>query len=377
MNRPIIRDSTLREGIELPGVKLDLKTKVGIAEFLEKMNVPEIEIGMPYGLKSCIPLAKAIRSQGLKIKTSALILAHHDGWKEELQIASASTISRIEILFAASDILLRLKDYYKTSKKQLPESVEEKVSYAKKILPEVGVGFIDATRTDLVFLKKLLFAAKSGGADRAIIYDTVGMGTPEKITEIVQGIKKSFQLPLIIHCHNDFGLASANSIAGILAGASGADVVVNGLGDRGGNASFEQVVLALELLYRKKTGIRLNSIYKLAKYIEKTVGIRQSPVRPIAGEYTYLHSPVQHIYNAISKNASGFEPFKPGLVGAERKYSFSLPVDYSVALEAFYKKAGLKTCQKKTRRILSALRKKSLKRGLTEDEILQIIKNTP
>ncbi len=372
--RPVIRDSTLREGLELPGVRVSLKEKLAIARLLEKMKVPEIEIGMPYGMKECIPLAALIKKEKLKIKTSALILSYRAQWRQELEMAADSEIDRFEILFPSSDILLRLKNYYRIEKQDLPRFVQERIAYAKKRLPRAGVGFVDATRTDPGFLKRLAQRAQKAGADRLIVYDTVGIATPEGMAKIVLEMKRSVTIPIIVHCHNDFGLASANSIAGIMAGAQGADVVVNGLGDRGGNASFEQVVLALELLYGVKTGIGLEGIYGLAKYVEKVTGIVQSPVRPIAGEFTFLHSPVQHIYNAASKNYSAFEPFEPERVGAERKYAFTLPVDYSVALEPFYKKLKTVPGRKQRASILASLRKMSKKAGLTEKEVLEVIR---
>ncbi len=372
--QPVIRDSTLREGVELPGICLSLKEKLGIARLLEEANVREMEIGMPYGMKDCIPLAAAIKKEKLKVKTSALILSYRLNWKEEISLASRSKIDRFEVLFPSSDILLKMKSHYKVTKQGLERFIEEKIRFAKRHLAFVGVGFVDSTRTDISFLKKLVATAKLAGADRAIIYDTVGIGTPEKISELIGALKKYSHIPLVIHCHNDFGLASANSIAGIIAGAAGCDVVVNGLGDRGGNASFEQVVVALEELYGVNTGIKLQNIYALAKHVEKITAITQSPVRPIAGDFTFLHSPVQHIYNAASKNTSGFEPFKPELVGAQRKYGFTLPVDYSIALEPFYKRLKIKPDEKHRGIILARLRQKSKRSGLTEQEVLRIIK---
>lgn len=374
MKSVVIRDSTLREGMELPGVALTLKEKMEIVRLLENMNVPEIEIGMPYGIKDCLPLAKEIKSKRLKIKTSALILSYRSTWKEEIKIAAKSDLDRVEVLFPASDILLRLKGYYKIQKKDMFKLLREVVFYAKEYLSEVGVGFVDATRTDPNFLIQLARQAQKAGADRVIIYDSIGVGTPFMIKKIVSGIRRNSSLQIIIHCHDDFGLATANSLTGIRAGANGADVVVNGLGDRGGNAAFEEVVLALEVLYGVKTGIKLEKITALSELVEKKTGINKSKVKPIVGEFTFLHSPVMHIRNAASGNYSGFEPFKPELIGSERKYAFTLPVDYQEALEPFYGKAGVNPKNDEKISIINALRKKSKNRGLTEKQIVTIIK---
>lgn len=370
----VIRDSTLREGMELPNMDIPLGDKVKIVQLLEAMNVPEIEIGMPYGLKSCLPLARAIKSKKFKIRTSALILSYSSAWRQEVRIAAKSNIDRIEILFPTSDILLGLKNYYRMRKEDLPALLREAITYAKRYFPEVGVGFVDAIRTELDFLVFLAQEAQDKGADRVIIYDTIGIATPPKMGEIVAGVKQNNTIQIIVHCHNDFGLATANTLAGIEAGANGADVVVNGLGDRGGNAPFEEVVLALEVLYGIKTGIKLEKITRLSRLVEERTGMRKALVKPIVGEFTFLHSPVMHIRNAASGNYGAFEPFKPELIGFERKYAFTLPVDYAEALKPFYKKLGLNPRNGQEVSIINALRRESKNGGLSEKQTLAIIK---
>ena len=370
----VIRDSTLREGMELPNVDISLGEKLKIAQVLESMNVPEIEIGMPYGIKDCLHLSKSIKRRRLKIKTSALILSYRSTWKEEVKIAAESKIDRIEILIPTSDILLSLKDYYKIQKEDIFELLQNGIIYAKNYFAEVGLGFVDATRTDLDFLIQLTEKTQEAGADRVIIYDTVGIATPPMMQKMVFEIRQNSSIQIIVHCHNDFGLATANTLAGIEAGASGADVVVNGLGDRAGNAAFEEVVLALRVLYGVQTGIKLDKITEISRLVEKMTGIRKSKVKPIVGDFTFLHSPVMHIRNAASGNYKGFEPFKPELMGSERKYAFTLPVDYSEALTPFYKKLGLNPRNDQEISIINVLRRKSKKGGLSEKQVLEIIK---
>ncbi len=374
MKSVLIRDSTLREGMELPGVELTLRDKLKIAGVLDDMNVPEIEIGMPYGIKSCLPLAKAVKTNGMKIKTSALIVSYRSNWKREIDLAAESDIDRVDILVPASDILLNLREYYKIKKDALPELIEETVGYAKKRLKRVGLGFVDATRTNPNFLVRLMKAAEGAGGERAIVYDTVGIATPHLMKKIVSGIRQKCSIRILVHCHNDFGLATANSLAGIEAGADAVDVVANGLGDRGGNAPLEEVVLALEMLYGVKTGIRLGKITELSHLVEEKSGIRKCRVKPAVGEFTFLHSPVQHIRNAASGNRKAFEPFEPDLIGAERKYAFTLPVDYSDALEPFLKKAGFAPDRNQKKSILKALQRESKEGGLSEKQIMNLIR---
>lgn len=371
-----IRDSTLREGLELPGVELSLAQKLKIALMLEQMLVPEIEIGMPYGIRDCLPLAAAVKSRRLRIRTSALVLAYRASCREEIDIAASSSLDRIELLIPTSDTLLTLKDYYGVEKAGLPGLLRDVLAYAKQRRVEVGLGFVDATRTDLGFLVRLMKVGQEAGADRVILYDTTGVATPETMTAMVAGAARKCTLPIIVHCHDDFGLATANTLAGLGAGAAGADVVTNGLGDRGGNAALEEVVLALETLRGVRTGLRLEGITALSQLVESLTGIDKCRVKAVVGEFTFLHSPVMHIRNAASGNRRGFEPFAPEAIGAVRKFAFTLPVDYTDALEPFCKKAGLAPEKRERAAILAALRAASRERGLSEKEILALIRKT-
>ncbi len=376
MKSVLVRDSTLREGLELPGVELTLRDKVRIAAMLEDMNVPEIEIGMPYGIKTCLPLAKAIKDRGMRIKTSALVVSYRSNWKEEIDLAAESDIDRIDILYPASDILLTVRDYYGIGRKDLPGFIKETVAYARKRMKRVGLGFVDATRTKPDDLIRMIKAGEDARAERVIVYDTVGIATPPFMTNLITRIKKHCSIPLLVHCHNDFGLATANSLAGIAAGAVAVDVVANGLGDRGGNAPFEEVVLALELLYGVRTGIDVSMLTDFSRLVEEKTGIRKCKVKPVVGDFMFLHSPVQHIRNAASGNRKGFEPFEPAIVGAERKYAFTLPVDYSDAIEPFLTKARLAPTFDQKAAILHTLRKNSSERGISEKQVLTIIRKT-
>ena len=369
-----IRDSTLREGVELPGIAMGVSDRLEIARFLDGMGVPEMEIGMPYGLRECLPLAEAVKTEGLRIQTSALILSYSSRLADEISVAAESQLDRVEMLFPSSDILLSIRNYHGIDKSKLATFVGESVSRARRTLPRLGVGFVDSTRTDGRLLGALVRAAQDAGADRAIIYDTTGVATPGSMTRLIASVRAMADLPLIAHCHNDFGLATANSLAGIEAGACGVDVVSNGLGDRGGNACLEEVVVALEVLHQRTTGLRLEKICALSRLVEQKTGYKKPPVKPIVGDFVFLHSPVMHIRNAASGNQAAFEPFAPELVGAERRYAFNLPVDYTPALVPFFEELGLAMpAEELTTRILKELAQASDARGLTGADVLKII----
>ena len=374
MHRVYIRDSTLREGVELPGISMDLGDRLEIARFLDEMGVPELEIGMPYGLRDCLPLAAAIRTERLRIKTSALLLSYSPSLEDEIALVAESQLDRVEMLFPSSDVLLSNRGYHGIDRGNLARFVGESLSRAKSTLPCLGVGFVDSTRTDGRFLGTLVRAAQEAGTNRAIIYDTTGVATPGSMANLIAAVRAMTDLPLIAHCHNDFGLATANSLAGIEAGAWGVDVVSNGLGDRGGNASLEEVVLALEVLHQRKTGLRLEMICALSRLVERKTGYGRPPVKPIVGDFVFLHSPVMHIRSAASGNHAGFEPFPPELVGGERRYSFTLPVDYTPALLPFFETLGLPApagdlATEVSRRLATA----GGSLGLTEADVLRVI----
>jgi 2-isopropylmalate synthase len=155
------------------------------------------------------------------------------------------------------------------------------------------------------------------GADRIDIPDTVGYSTPEYITSLVQEIRSKMDNPISVHCHNDFGLAVANSIAAINAGAACAHVTINGLGERAGNASLEEFVMALQCLYSKKHNIKVNLLYEISKFVSNTMGVIVQPNKAIIGENAFGHESGIHTHGIIN-NPLTYEPISPELVGRRR-----------------------------------------------------------
>ena len=159
------------------------------------------------------------------------------------------------------------------SRQQVLEKALWAVEYAKTHGLKVEFSAEDATRSDRKFLIDVFKAVTKAGADRIDIPDTVGYSTPEYIRALVQEIKSKMDNPISVHCHNDFGLAVANSIAAINAGAACAHVTINGLGERAGNASLEEFVMALQCLYSKKHNIKVNLLYEISKFVSNTMGV--------------------------------------------------------------------------------------------------------
>ncbi|RLI93966.1 MAG: 2-isopropylmalate synthase, partial [Candidatus Altiarchaeales archaeon] len=174
-------------------------------------------------------------------------------------------------------------------------------------------------RTSVDFLIRLLKSATEYGIDRYTIADTVGVMTPEKIKDMFAKLKKEAKIPLGVHCHDDFGLATANTIAAVKGGAQVVDVVVNGLGERAGNASLEEVVMALKLLEDYETNINTKKISNLSELVEKLFGVPVPPNKAIVGENAFTHEAGIHV-DGILKKPETYEAIKPELVGAKRRF---------------------------------------------------------
>jgi len=224
----------------------------------------------------------------------------------------------VHTFIATSDIHLQHKLHL--SQDQALEKAVESVEYAKSRGLQVEFSAEDATRTDRDFLKKIFTAVTKAGADRIDIPDTVGYSTPQYIAEITRDAIEATKLPISMHCHNDFGLAVANAISGIQAGAQCAHVTINGIGERAGNASLEELVMALQCLrfdQSWETNIKTKLLYETSKYVSKLAGMTVQPNKAIIGENAFGHESGIHTHGVLS-NPLTYEPISPEIVGRNR-----------------------------------------------------------
>jgi len=301
----VLKDSTLREGLDVPGVNFSLEQKLKIAKMLDQAGVPEMEVVAPGNVCKDLEFVKSVREERLKIKTSGLIYAHHPQSHEEIEEASKS-LNRFDLLMPVST---KRKPHDKSLK---VTHLLEILSFSLGQLPETGVGFPNSTQTEIDFLMEISEKSVERGAKRVTIYDTNGKSDPFEIYQLVKQLKDNLDIPLFFHGHNDLGMATANSLAAIDAGAEGLDVTVNGLGDRAGNTSLEQIVLNL-YLRGFDTGIPLQNLRPLSKAVERESGIEVSKLAPIVGEYIFHHQSVGHL-----ECPELFEAFDPNLVDSYR-----------------------------------------------------------
>lgn len=306
-----IFDTTLRDGEQTPGVSITPEQKVQIAIKLDELGIDVIEAGFPVVSHGESIAIKKITKQGLKAEICGLARAV----KSDIDAAINCDLAYIHTFIATSDIHMQFK--LRMNREQVLEKAAWAVEYAKKHGIQVEFSAEDATRSDRTFLNQVFKAVANVGVDRLDIPDTVGYATPQYIEQIVKDVQTNIELPISMHCHNDFGLAVANSISGINAGAACAHVTINGLGERAGNASLEEFVMALQCLYGRKHNVKTELLYETSRFISNTMGIIVQPNKAIIGENAFGHESGIHTHGIIN-NPLTYEPISPDLVGRKR-----------------------------------------------------------
>jgi len=277
------------------------------------------------------------------------------GVKKDIDAVIKSGADSVFLVIPSSDMHIRYK--LKKSKKEILELTEETVQYAKDHGLTVELGPEDSTRADLKFLKQMIAVSISSGADRVTPCDTVGVLTPEKTYMFYRDLKKEFpDVPLGVHSHDDFGMAVANSVAALRAGAEEVHVTVNGLGERAGNASLEEVVVSLKLLYNVDTNIKTEKLYDTSLLVSRVTGITVQPNKAIVGENAFVHESGIHTHAILSEPLT-YEPIPPEIVGRTRRLAVGKHAG-SKGIEAALREMGLTPTDKQLNEIF--MRVKSL-----------------
>lgn len=352
--RLILRDTTLREGVQIPGSDVSVQDRRRFIERIAAAGVPEIEIGLPDGVTACADLATFIRDEHVDIIPTGLVPCYGGRWRGQIDLAAECGL-RIDVLVPTSDPLLREKEHYGMSEGVILPRLAQVIEYAEGRGLTTGAALMDACRAPR---DRLLNITRQLDVDRIVLYDSVGTMLPWKMMKMVRQVRETTDTPILVHCHNDHGMAVANTLAAFEAGAVAADVSVNGLGGRAGNAALAEVVMGLEQLCGLRTGVDSTRLHGLSAFVAKMTGIATHPLKPIVGRYCFAHVPVMHIRCIAGGNTNAFEPFEPSLVGAERTYGFCLPVDYSGALEPFLAEHGRSLTSTSMEKLLTKLRQR-------------------
>ena len=363
-----IFDTTLRDGEQTPGVSLSPEKKLNIAKKLDELGIDAIETGFPVISDGEREAVKMITSANLKAELCGLARTN----KKDIDAAIDCGLNYIHTFIATSDIHLEYK--LKMTRDEALSKAIEAVEYGKSRGLQVEFSAEDATRTDREFLKKVFGEVAKAGADRIDIPDTVGYSTPQYIAEITKDAIDATKLPVSVHCHNDFGLAVANAISGIQAGAQCAHVTINGIGERAGNASLEEFVMALNSLqFEQKWGTNINTklLYETSRYVSKLVGITVQPNKAIVGENAFGHESGIHTHGVLS-NPLTYEPISPEVVGRTRWLQVGKHAGIH-GMNAMLKEYGVEPNDEQTKQILDQVKNIGDQgKQVTEVELLSI-----
>lgn len=306
-----IFDTTLRDGEQTPGVSLTPQEKLDIARALDKLGVDVIEGGFPITSNGEQEAVRMIAKAGLSAEVCGLARAQ----KVDIDTAMDCGISGIHVFLSSSDI--HLEHQFHITREQMLKQSAEAVRYAKSLGLRVEFSAMDATRTNLDFFKQVVKAVSDAGADRFDIPDTVGIATPQLVAEYVKAARSVSDMMISMHCHNDYGLAVANSLAGVLAGADQVHVTMNGIGERSGNTSLEEFALACFNLYGWRTNVDYSRLYETSRLVASMTGVVIQPNKAIVGDNAFGHESGIHTHGILS-NPSTYEPFDPSMVGRTR-----------------------------------------------------------
>ena len=282
----IIFDTTLRDGEQTPGASLNVDEKLQIARNLELLNVDVIEAGFPFSSRGDFEAVKAVAREIRGCQVAGLARAFEKDIDACWEAVKEATQPRIHTFISTSDI--HLKYQMKKSREEVLEMAVAAVKHAARYTSNVEFSAMDASRSDLDYVAKVFTAAIDAGAKTCNFPDTVGYGIPEefgaKIKYLMEHIPNIHKAVISIHCHNDLGLAVANTLAAIAHGARQAECTINGIGERAGNASMEEVVMALATrkdLFAYYTDIVTQYIYPTSRLVSKLTGVEVQPNKAI------------------------------------------------------------------------------------------------
>jgi 2-isopropylmalate synthase len=314
-----IFDTTLRDGEQSPGASMNTAEKLRLAVQLEKLGVDVIEAGFPAASQGDFEAVSQIAAKLQSTEVAALARANRADIERAWAAVKVAAKPRIHTFIATSDIHMEYK--LKMSRDQVVAAAVEAVRYAKSFTENVEFSAEDGSRSDRDFLCRVFEAAIEAGATTVNLPDTVGYAIPSEFAEMVKYVKQNTsnidQAVLSVHCHNDLGLATANTLAAIKKGARQVEVTINGIGERAGNTSLEEVVMSLKTrpnFFSHTTGIDTTRIYPTSRLVSMITGILVQPNRAIVGANAFAHEAGIH-QDGMLKNPMTYEIMRPETVG--------------------------------------------------------------
>ncbi len=361
-----IVDTTLRDGEQTAGVVFANREKLRIARFLDEMGVHQIEAGVPVMGGDEKEAISSICRAGLK----ASIMGWNRPVISDIEASLECGVDAVAISISTSDIHIKYK--LQASREWVLEKMVSAVEFAKKHGMYISVNAEDASRTDMDFLIQYAKTAKEAGADRLRYCDTVGILDPFTTYERVSTIIEKAQIEVEMHTHDDFGMATANTIAGVKAGANYVGVTVNGLGERAGNAALEEVVMALKHIMKMDLCFKTEMLHEVSDYVSRASGRELPPWKAIVGANMFAHESGIHA-DGMMKNPKTYEAFHPEEVGLQRQIVIGKHSG-TAALKAKFSEYGIHLSEFKAQELLAKVRSYcvSLKRPLFDKELMYI-----
>ncbi len=365
-NLPILVDTTLRDGEQTAGVVFSNQEKLRIGKMLNNLGIHQIEAGVPVMGGDEKEYIKELVSYNLP----ASIMAWNRVNIEDIKHSLDCGVDAVAISVSTSDIHINHK--LQTSREWVLEKMARAVEFAKNHDLYISVNAEDASRSDMDFLIKFAQQARSAGADRLRFCDTIGILEPFKTYDIISELIDKTGMDIEMHTHNDFGMATANALAGLKAGARFVGVTVNGLGERAGNAALEEVAMALKYLFGVDLKVNTRDFRNLCEYVAHASGRQLYPSKPIVGTNTFAHESGIHA-DGVLKHPPTYEVYSPDEVGLERQIVIG-KYSGSKAIKMKFVEYGIDLSDEEAADLRDAVRNMTvdLKRSLFDKEIMYI-----
>lgn len=384
MKRVIIFDTTLRDGEQSPGASLTIQEKLEIARQLEKLGVDIIEAGFPISSDGDFESVKLISKEIKNSTICALARVNKKDIDRAYEALKEANKFRIHIFMPTSDIAR--EDRVRKSKEEIISQVKDAVLYAKNFFKDIEFSTEDASRTNLEYMTEVIKAAIEAGATTINIPDTVGYSQPKEygkrfkhITRELKELIKEKNIILSAHCHNDLGLAVANSLEAIKNGARQVECTINGIGERAGNCSLEEFVMNLntrkDFFKNLSTNINTKELFQSSKLVSKLTGLIIQRNKAIVGENAFSHEAGIHQHGIIN-NSQTYEIMNPediGWIGEKivlGKHSGKHAVDFVL------KKRGFNLSPEEIEKTIENIKTLAdTKKNISEEDVLEIVKN--
>ncbi|MBS1263792.1 MAG: (R)-citramalate synthase CimA [Methanonatronarchaeales archaeon] len=363
-----VLDTTLRDGEQTPGISLTSEEKLWIARQLDSMGVDTIEAGSVATSEGERRGIGRVADEGLEAEVASYCRA----LDTDIEQAAGCGVDAVHLVLPSSRTHIEEK-LGRTGEEVLDLATEmTELSRDHGLVVELSAE--DASRADTDFLEQLYGRGVEAGTDRLVFCDTVGVLTPRRTSSLFERLSGSFEVPLAVHCHNDFGNATSNTVEALLSGASEVHVTVNGIGERAGNASLEEVVSNASALNELACGVDMGQLYEASRLVSRLTGMPIALNKPIVGENAFTHESGVHVHGML-RDESTYEPITPEAVGRKRRFVLGKHIGRS-SVRAYLGERGVEASEEQVVEITERVKDLSDKGKLITDADVEAIAET-